>query len=117
MIDEKNGVNYINVKGYNRDGSPVFKKKIIEVNVLNKRTNSEKVVFGIVFAIFVLHSITLIFPTLWMFMSSFKGALEYAGGDPFAMPDKWRWENFIDAFRLLKVGQTTFGGMILNSLW
>ena len=64
MIDERNGVNYANLKGYNRDGSPVFNKKIVEINVLNKRTNSEKVVFGIVFAIFVIHSFTLIFPVI-----------------------------------------------------
>ena len=117
MIDERNGVNYANLKGYNRDGSPVFNKKIVEINVLNKRTNSEKVVFGIVFAIFVIHSFTLIFPTLWMLMSSFKGALEYAGGDPFALPAEWKWKNFIDAFTMLNVGQTTFFGMIFNSLW
>ena len=108
---------YPAVRGYDEQGNPVYKKRIKENTILEKRNKIEKIVYAIMLIVMCLHAFTLIFPPLWMFMSALKGALEFAGGDPFAFPVKYRWSNFIEAFKMLKVGNTTFAGMIFNSIW
>ena len=85
--------------------------------ILDKRSKGEKALYAIVFTIFFIHSFTLIFPVLWMIMSSFKGALEYQGGAAFDLPKIWKFWNYIEAFEVLNVGETNFFGMIFNSIW
>ena len=85
--------------------------------ILDKKSTGEKILFAIVFCIFLFHSFTLIFPVLWMIMSSFKGALEYMGGDVFDLPKVWKFQNYSEAFKVLNVGETSFLGMTLNSVW
>lgn len=108
---------YPSVKGYDEQGNPVYKKNIKENTILSKRNKIEKLVYAVMFVIMCIHAFTLIFPPLWMFMSSLKGSLEFASGDPFALPVQYHWTNFIDAFEMLQVGNTTFAGMIFNSIW
>ena len=88
-----------------------------EKNGINKRTTTEKIVFGVMFVIFAIHSLTLIAPVIWMLMSSFKKPLEYEAGNAFALPNQWMWRNYIKAFTMLQTGETTFFGMIFNSIW
>ncbi len=91
--------------------------KIKNNSVLTRKTTGEKILYVIMFVVFVIQSFTLIFPVLWMIMSSFKGALEYMGGNAFDLPEKWLFENYKEAFNVLNVGNTNFFGMIFNSLW
>lgn len=96
----------------------LFKKREkADRNILNHRSKAERVVFPIVMLILIIHCLTLIVPVAWMFVSAFKMPLEFSGGDPFAFPVKWIARNFIDAFTLLNVGDTTFFGMVFNSVW
>lgn len=85
--------------------------------ILSKKTTGEKVLYTVVFVIFLIQSLTLLTPVLWMITSSFKGALEYMGGNAFDLPEEWRWENYLKAFEVLNVGDTDFFGMTFNSLW
>lgn len=94
-----------------------MRKKNREWSILLARSKGEKIFFAFVFVIFFIYSLTLIFPVLWMIMSSFKGALEYSGGNAFDLPKKWLFENYPKAFEMLNVGKTGFFGMIFNSLW
>ena len=94
-----------------------MRKKNREWSILYARSSGEKILFAIVFIVFILYSFTLIFPVLWMIMSSFKGALEYSGGNAFDFPKVWLFENYGKAFKMLNVGKTNFFGMIFNSLW
>ena len=86
-------------------------------NILSRKTKGEKVLYIVVFLVFLIQSLTLLTPVLWMMMSSFKGALEYIGGDKFALPEEWLWDNYLKAFEMLNVGDTDFFGMTFNSLW
>ena len=97
--------------------TPKKKKRSKGDGILTQKTTGEKILYVIVFFIFLIQSITLIFPVLWMIMSSFKGALEYMGGAAFALPEKWLFSNYSLAFKVLNVGDTNFFGMIFNSLW
>ncbi len=108
---------YPNVRAFTEDGEAIYKKKVKEISILHQRSKGEKILYIAVFIIMCIHSFTLIFPTVWMFVSSLKGPLEYASGDPFALPKTWRWNNFVKAFAMLKVGDVTFGGLIFNSIW
>lgn len=85
----------IAVKRYGR-------KKIKETSILTKRNKGEKVLYGIIFAIFVIYSLSLIFPFLFLFSNSLKGSLEYLNdildGNSLALPDKPLFSNYIEAF-------------------
>lgn len=85
--------------------------------ILAQKTKGEKILYTIVFIVFFTQSLLLVAPVLWMIMSSFKGALEYMGGNAFALPEKWLWSNYRQAFEVLNVGDTNFFGMTFNSLW
>lgn len=108
---------YPDVAGYDENGKPIFKKKIKDSNILNKRSKSEKVLYIIIFIIFCIHSFTLIFPTAWMAMAALKGSFEYAVSGAFEWPERLLFENYIKAFQTLNAGNTSFAGMIFNSLW
>ena len=94
-----------------------MRKKNKEWSILYARSNGEKILFSIVFIIFVLYSFTLIFPVLWIIISSFKGRMEYFSENAFALPKEWLFDNYAKAFEMLNVGETSFFGMIFNSLW
>lgn len=92
-------------------------KKIKETSVLNRRSTGEKILFGIVFFVLSVHCLTLILPVVWVFLSSLKTADEYNFGNVFSMPEKLMFSNYVNAFESLNAGDTTFIGMIANSLW
>lgn len=49
---------------------------------------SEKIVFAVFFVLFAFYAISLLYPMVWMFLSSLKGRLEYEKGNPFSLPEK-----------------------------
>ena len=77
---------------------------------------------GIIFALFVLYAVTLLYPMIWMFLSSLKGSLEYETGNSLDLPKRWLFSNYGLAFESLVVrnqggGTTSFFGMVWNSVW
>lgn len=104
------------IQGYDEKGHPVWKKRLPDDNVLTKRTRGEKILFGIVFAVFLMHCLSLLIPVVWMFFSALMTREEYVGA--FVLPKTWQFSNFIDAFASLTLDDgTTFFGMIFNSIW
>lgn len=92
-------------------------KKKTRVNKNFGKTKTEKVLVWVAFAIFLIHSISLMLPLAWGFMSSFKsGALEYFR-DPFALPEKWNFTNYLTAIKVLETNDVGFVAMVINSLW
>ena len=89
--------------------------------ILAKRGFGEKVVFSIVFLLFVFYALILVLPMIWLFINSFKGGLEYldniSEAKPFAWPEKFLFNNYGKAFSMFNYGDTTFFGMLGNSLW
>ena len=47
-----------------------------ESPILKERSQAEKIVFFIVGVIFTLYAVSLIYPFVWVFINSLKGALE-----------------------------------------
>lgn len=81
-----------------------------------KKTKTEKIVFTIVFCIFIAYTIYILFPLLF----AFNSALKADGGDVLTYAEKLsippHFENFIEALKSLKVGKTSFFMMVVNSL-
>ena len=96
-----------------------------EASILTKRTGGEKVLFSVVFVIFCLYCLCMLYPLLYLFISSFKGLLEYndiiLGGNPFAFPQKWLAGNYLEAIKMSvqnSEGEEIYlYTMFFNSLW
>lgn len=110
-------VKHPDVKGYDEEGRPIFKKRIKDVTILTKRqTKADKIMFTSVFIIFLIQSLTLLAPVVLMFML----AIQY--DPPF---DVWAFDyskgvyfrNFIDAFAKMDYNGISFVMMIWNSVW
>ncbi|MGP4075446.1 carbohydrate ABC transporter permease [Halobacillus sp. K22] len=52
-----------------------------------------------------------ILPIVWLFLFSLKGNREIFAGSPFALPQEWKWENY------LTVWQGGIGTYFINSVW
>ena len=89
----------------------VFKKK---KRVMSKE---ERIVMIIMLVLFIMYSLSLIYPMIWMAMSSLKGSLEYEAGNAFALPQKWLFKNYLDAFTKLEIKKAGFFKMVWNSIW
>ncbi len=89
--------------------------------LLSKRTGGERAVFTVVFVLFLLYSVSLILPFLWMIMNSFKAHTEFvmdqAAGKTLGFPDVWRLVNYINAFKQINYIGITFPVMLLNSCY
>ncbi len=90
-------------------------------SVLYKRTKGEKVIYAIIFALFALYTALMVFPFIWLFISSFKSSYNYLEDiDHFrvmALPTKWMFENYAKAFVELEHDGTNLFGMFFNSVW
>ena len=76
-------------------------------DVLYKRYKGEKVLFIIMFIIFVLFAVSFIFPFMWLCMNAFKEQGEFAK-DFMSLPSTWVWDNFINAFTFKNTATKNF---------
>lgn len=89
--------------------------------LLFKRNKWEKVLFGVIFVIFLVYAVSLVFPFVWLTINSFQDALEFQLnsmlGEAFAFPEKWVMDNYTYAFNELEYEGTNIFGMFFNSIW
>lgn len=99
------------------------KHKIFDNNseILNKRSAFEKVLYSFVFVIFLIYALSLMYPFLWLLQSALKEGIEYEldrmTQRAFSFPDNWLFGNFILAFSKMNYRNTSFIGMLFNSIW
>ena len=99
-----------------------IKKRIKEISILNKRSVGEKILFGCMFIVFMMHCLSLVLPFIWMFMSSLKDGTEYfMQENAFLLPKQAMFSNYINAFSKLTINhngkETNLFGMLFNSIW
>lgn len=92
-------------------------KRMQDNSVLCKRSKGEKILFAIVFVIFLIQSLTFLFAVAWMLISSLKTSDEFDLEKAFSMPAALQWTNYIMAFNELEEKGVDFFGMIFNSVW
>lgn len=76
----------------------------------------EKILFIVLFILFVLYSAMLIYPLAWGLMSSFKTLDEYFDS-PFSFPAMPQFGNYPLALETITDGGFSFLGMFWNSFW
>jgi ABC-type glycerol-3-phosphate transport system permease component len=94
----------------------IAKARIKRPALYRRRSTSERVAFGIAFLWFFLYSLSIIFLFTWGFLSSLKDNREFFRAT-FALPERWLFSNYLEAFKVLNYQDTNFIGMIFNSLW
>lgn len=104
----------------------LFKNKKENVSILNRKTKGEKIVYSIFFILFVLYALSLLYPIFYLIVNSFQDGFLYGDlktGDlnPFALPEIWHFENYINAFNMSATsasGETIYLPMMyVNSIW
>lgn len=87
------------------------------LRIFSGKTNFEKVLFSIVFLLFVIYSFILIYPLFWGLMSSFKTVDAYFD-NTFGLPEfPWQFQNYALALEEITAGGLSFWGMVWNSTW
>lgn len=84
-------------------------------SALNRKSTSEKLVYGFVCGFFCIYSVILLFPYIWGLISSFKTPLEYY--DAFSLPSAFNFSNYRLAIESMSVENITMMDMLWNSVW
>lgn len=79
-----------------------------------KKDVSYKVIKWVVFAVFVIYAASLLFPFIWMLVSSFKTGEEF-DGNIFGIPKEFYGMNFIEVMQY-KINDQTIAEMFLMSV-
>lgn len=96
-------------------------------NVLTVRSKSERVIYAIVFVVFLVYALSLIYPLVYLFINSFQDKLTYTlnmmeGEKLFTLPKEWHFENY----QIALTGMTAVSSrgefiylpeMFFNSFW
>ena len=76
-------------------------------DILYKRYKGEKVLFIIMFIVFVLFAASFIFPFLWLCMNAFKTQGDFAK-DFMSLPPTWTFDNFKNAFTFKNIATKNY---------
>ena len=82
-----------------------------------RKSKSQTVVFAIVFALFVLYAAGLLYPFLYALVIALKENGRAFMREPVKLTFPLYFSNFAEAFKSLKLYDTGFFGMTVNSLW
>ena len=103
------------------------RRKNDDASILTQRTASERVLYTIMFIIFVIYSISLLYPLFYLLINSFNDSLTYSrnistGKNVFSFPEVWHFENYVTAMNGMKmvnsVGDPIYlPEMFFNSVW
>ena len=96
-------------------------------SVMDRRSAGERVVYTIIFVLFALYALSILYPLFFLFTNSFQSRLGYLdnmtpGGNPFALPEVWHFENYLKALSEMKYPtvsgqQIGLPMMFFNSIW
>ncbi len=79
-------------------------------------STGQKITYVIAFIITTAITLSHLAVPIFAFLQGFKTHAEVVL-TPFALPTEWHFENYVNVFTLLKVGDTNFLGMTFNTLW
>lgn len=68
------------------------------------------------FIVFGAYTLLLLGPLFWTFLNSLKDRMEYLESSV-ALPTKWLFSNYIQAFKVLSAGGKNVFVMLFNSAW
>lgn len=99
----------------------ILHRKPVEAAILYQRSKGEKVLYAIVFVIFLAYAVSLLFPLFWLLVNSLQDRTIYElnqmYGEGFAFPTSLHWENYSYAFTQLSYNGANIFMMFFNSIW
>ena len=99
----------------------ILHRKPVEAAILYQRSKGEKVLYAIVFIIFLVYAVSLLFPLFWLLVNSLQDRTIYElnqmYGEGFAFPTSLHWENYSYAFTQLSYNGANIFMMFFNSIW
>ena len=94
----------------------ILHRKPVEAAILYQRSKGEKVLYAIVFIIFLAYAVSLLFPLFWLLVNSLQDRTIYElnqmYGEGFAFPTSLHWENYSYAFTQLAC---VLGGVLMSA--
>lgn len=94
-----------------------MRRNVVQNENRIKKSKTEKIVFSIVFVVFVLYAVMLLYPLLFTFTASLIENGRVYARDPMAFSIPPYFSNYAKAIGELNVRQTDFMGMFFNSIW
>ena len=90
-------------------------------SVLERRSGSAKLIFGIVFVMFALYSATLLYPLFWMLLNSVREVADYniaiATKQAFSLNMQFDFSNYVRVAEVIGNTRFSYWEMVGNSLW
>ncbi len=83
---------------------------------IQKRSPSERVLYCIIFVIFIAFALSYLYCLWWCLMSGLKTHDEIVA-NPFNLPEVWRFDHFGEMMEKMEVSDTGFFGMLFNSIY
>lgn len=74
----------------------------------------KRIGFSLLYLILGLIAVIQIYPLIWLFFFSLKGNSEIFGRSPFALPETWRWENYLRVWNDGNIGQYFFNSVFIT---
>lgn len=81
-----------------------------------RKSPAEIALYSLVSLLFMAVALSYIYILWWAFMSGCKTHIEIVM-DPFALPEEWHLEHFIEVLSTLEVNKSGFFDMLFNSIW
>lgn len=81
-----------------------------------RKSKAEIALHLFVSLIFFLVAASYVYVFVWAIIAGLKTSNEIYL-NPFGLPKVWHWENYIDVFSMLKVGDNNFWNMLFNSVY
>ena len=91
-------------------------KAVLKENKI-KKSKTEKIIFGVVFALFFVYSLALLYPLFFTFTASLIKNGRIYERNPMAISIPPYFSNYLKAIEELEIRSTGFVGMFLNSVW
>ena len=79
-------------------------------------TIGAKIVSSFVYLLLWVYALSLVFFIVWTFYNSFKLSTDFLD-DMMALPKKWQFSNYKEAYDYIEYNEVKFFGMFVNSIW
>ena len=90
-------------------------------SVLERRSGSAKIIFGVFFLLFALYSLTLLYPLFWMLLNSVREVADYniaiATKKAFSLNIVFDFSNYARVTEVIATTKFSYLDMVVNSLW
>ena len=81
-----------------------------------RKSRSEIILHCFVSALFTVVAASYLYILVWMILAGLKEHTDLIM-NPFGLPSKWNWSNYIEVFTSLEVNGNNFLDMLFNSVW